>query len=72
MASDWLAKLGKRGFEVLIDSVVKRSVDEVVRDRVEPRLASIGNRLAGVETRLDVSDRLVKLEVEVATLKKER
>ncbi len=66
MASDWLAKLGKRGFEVLIDSVVKRSVD-VVRDRVEPRLASIENRLAGIETRLNVSDR-----VEVAALKSER
>ncbi len=72
MASDWLAKLGRKGFETLIDSVVKGSVDEVVRDRVEPRLASIESRLAAVETRLDVSDRLAKLEVEVAALKKEK
>ncbi len=71
MASDWLARLGKRGFEALIDNVVKGSVDGVVRDRVEPRLASVENRLAAIETRLDVSDRLAKLEVEVATLKKE-
>ncbi len=71
MATDWLAKLGKRGFEALIDSVVKRSVD-VVRDRGEPRLASIENRLAAVEIRLGVSDKLAKLEVEVATLKKEK
>ena len=70
MASDWLARLGRRGFESLVDSVVKHSVDEVVRDRVEPRLVSIENRLAAVETRLDVSDRIAKLEVEVASLKR--
>jgi hypothetical protein len=72
MASDWLGKLGRRGFEALVDNVVKHSVDVVVRDRVEPRLASIENRLAAVETRLDVSDRIAKLEAEVAALKKER
>jgi hypothetical protein len=72
MASDWLGKLGKRGLEALIDSVVRGSVDEVVRDRVEPRLVSIENRLAAMETRLDVSDRIAKLEVEVAALKKRR
>ncbi len=72
MATDWLAKLGKRGFEGLMDNAVKQSVDRVVRDRVEPRLASIENRLASIETRLDISDRLAKLEVEVATVKRER
>jgi len=72
LASDWLGRLGKRGFEALVDNVVKQAVDGVVRDRVEPRLVSIENRLAAVETRLDVSDRIAKLEVEVATLKKER
>ena len=71
MASDWLGKLGRRDFEALIDNVVKQSVDTVVRDRVEPRLVSIENRLAAVETRLDVSDRIARLEVEVATLKKQ-
>lgn len=69
MATDWLGRLGRRGFEALIDSVVKQSVDGAVRDRVEPRLVSIENRLAAIETRLDVSDRIAKLEVEVATLK---
>ena len=69
MATDWLGRLGRRGFEALVESVVKQSVDSVVRDRVEPRLVSIENRLAAVETRLDVADRIAKLEVEVATLK---
>ena len=76
MATDWLGRLGRRGFEALIDGVVRQSVVEVVKEKVEPRfvsienrLGSIENRLAAVETRLDVSDRLAKLEVEVATLK---
>jgi len=72
MAADWLARLGRRGFEELIDSVVEQSLARVVRDRVEPRLASVENRLAAIETRLNVSDRLSKLELEVASLKKER
>ena len=77
LATDWLGKLGRKGFETLIDNVVKQSVDGVVRERVDPkfvavenRLVSIENRLAAVETRLDVSDRIAKLEVEVASLKK--
>lgn len=70
MATDWLGRLGRRGFEALVDSVVKQSVEGVVRDRVEPRLVSIENRLAAVGTRLDVSDRIAKLEVEVAALKR--
>ena len=69
LATDWLGRLGRRGFEALVESVVKQSVDSVVRDRVEPRLVSIENRLAAVETRLDVADRIAKLEVEAATLK---
>ena len=69
MATDWLGRLGRRGFEALVESVVKLSVDSVVRDRVEPRLVSIENRLAAVETRLDVADRIAKLEVEAASLK---
>jgi hypothetical protein len=79
LASDWLGRLGRSGFEALVNNVVKRSVDEVVREKVEPRfvsldnrLSSIENRLAAVETRLDISDRIAKLEVEVASLKRGR
>ena len=68
--ADWLRRLGRRGFEALIDRVVRKSVDGAARDRVEHGLVSIENRLAAAETRLDVSDRIAKLEVGVATLKR--
>jgi hypothetical protein len=69
LAADWLTRLGKKGFEALVDDVVRESVDRGLRDRVEPRLASIENRLVAIETRLDVADRLSKLEAEVSALK---
>jgi len=69
MATDWLAKLGRKGFELLIADLVEKSVDKALRDRVEPRLLGIENRLAAIETRLDVADRLAKLEAEVTILK---
>ena len=72
MAADWLAKLGRKGFEVLVADVVEKSVEKALRDRVEPRLAGIENRLAAIETRLDVADRLAKLEAEVTVLKSTR
>jgi hypothetical protein len=52
LAADWLTRLGKKGFESLVDDVVQQSVDKSLRDRVEPRLASIENRLVAIETRL--------------------
>jgi len=72
MATDWLTRLGKKGFEALIDDVAQQSVDRGLRDRVEPKLASIENRLVAIETRLDVADRLSKLEAEVSALKASR
>jgi len=72
LAADWLTRLGKKGFEALVDDVVQQSVDRGLRDRVEPRLASIENRLVAIETRLDVADRLSKLEAEVSALKAAR
>jgi hypothetical protein len=52
MAADWLGKLGRKGFELLVADLVERSVDKALRDRVEPRLLGIENRLAAIETRL--------------------
>ena len=72
MPADWLTRLGKKGFESLIDDAVQQSVDRGLRDRVEPRLASIENRLVAIVTRLDVADRLSKLEAEVSALKASR
>lgn len=72
MAVDWLAKLGRKGFEALVSDTVGKSVDKALRDRVEPRLTGIESRLAAIETRLDVVDRLAKLEAEVAVLKSTR
>jgi hypothetical protein len=72
MAADWLTKLGRRGFELLVADLVERSVDKALRDRVEPRLLGIENRLAAIETRLDVADRLAKLEAELTVLKSTR
>ena len=72
MAADWLTRLGKKGFEVLVSEIVEKVVDKVLQNRVEPRLVSIENRLAAIETRLDVADRLAKLEAEVAMLKSSR
>jgi hypothetical protein len=83
MAADWLTRLGKRGFEALVDDVVRNSVEKSIQTRVEPRfsgledrmtgvenrLAGVENRLAGIESRLDVADRLAKLETEVGLLK---
>jgi len=67
-----LAKLGRKGFEVLVADVAEKSVEKALRDRVEPRLAGIENRLAAIETRLDIADRLAKLEAEVTVLKSSR
>jgi hypothetical protein len=79
LAADWLTRLGKKGFEALMDDIVQQSVDRGLRDRAEPRLASIENRLVAIEnrlvaieTRLDVADRLSKLEAEVSALKAAR
>ena len=72
MAADWLTKLGRRGFELLVADLVERSVDKPLRDRVEPRLLGIENRLAAIETRLHVADRLAKLEAELTVLKSTR
>jgi hypothetical protein len=72
LAADWLTRLGKKGFEVLVSEIVEKVVDKVLQNRVEPRLVSIENRLAAIETRLDVADRLAKLEAEVAMLKSSR
>ena len=69
MAVDWLTRLGRKGFETLVDDVVQQSVDRSLRDRVEPKLASIVTRLVAIETRLDVADMLSKLEAEVSALK---
>jgi hypothetical protein len=83
LAVDWLTKLGIKGFEALVSDIVGRAVDKALRDRVEPRLNGIENRLAAteseirgvrdrliaIETRFDVADRLAKLEAEVAVLK---
>lgn len=69
MAVDWLSKLGRKGFEALVNDVVEKAVDKALRDRVEPRLVGIENRLAAIETRLDVADRLARLEAEVAVLR---
>jgi hypothetical protein len=52
MAADWLAKLGRKGFELLVADAVEKSVEKALRDRVEPRLVGIENRLAAIETRL--------------------
>jgi len=72
MAADWLAKLGRKGFELLVADLVEKSVEKALRDRVEPRLVGIENRLAAIETRLDVADRLAKLEAELTILKSTR
>jgi hypothetical protein len=72
MAADWLTKLGRKGFELLVADLVERSVEKALRDRVEPRLVGIENRLAAIETRLDVADRLAKLEAELTVLKSTR
>jgi len=72
LAAEWLARLGRKGFETLLSDIVGRAIDKALRDRVEPRLAGIENRLAAIETRLDVADRLAKLEAEIAVLKSSR
>lgn len=72
MATEWFAKLGKKGFETLISDIVGKAVDKALRDRVEPRLTGMESRLAAIETRLDMADRLAKLEAEVAVLKSSR
>ncbi|MEM1994445.1 MAG: hypothetical protein QXW32_03070 [Nitrososphaerales archaeon] len=86
MAVDWLTRLGRKGFEALVNDIVEKAVDKALRDRVEPRLSGIENRLAaieseirgvrdrlaGMEIRLDVAERLTKLEAEVAALKSSR
>ena len=72
MAVDWLTRLGKKGFEALVSEIVGKVVDKALQNRVEPRLVGIENRLAAIETRLDVADRLAKLEAEVAMLKSSR
>jgi len=72
LAVDWLTRLGKKGFEALVSEIVGKVVDKALQNRVEPRLVGIENRLAAIETRLDVADRLAKLEAEVAMLKSSR
>ncbi len=72
MAADWLTRLGRKGFKTLVNDVVQQSVDRSLRDRIEPKLASIENRLVAIETRLNVADRLSKLEAEVSALKAAR
>ena len=67
-----MTRLGKKGFEALISEIVEKVVDKALQNRVEPRLVGIENRLAAIETRLDVADRLAKLEAEVAMLKSSR
>ena len=62
MAVDWLTRLGKKGFEALISEIVEKVVDKALQNRVEPRLVGIENRLAAIETRLDVADRLAMLK----------
>jgi hypothetical protein len=83
LAADWLTRLGRRGFEVLVDEAVAKSVDKAIQGKVDPRfsgledrltgvenrLGGIENRLVGIETRLEVADRLAKLEAEVGVLK---
>lgn len=53
MTAEWLAKLGRKGFETLISNIVEKAVDKALRDRVEPRLIGVENRLAAIETRLN-------------------
>jgi len=62
LAVDWLTRLGKKGFEALISEIVEKVVDKALQNRVEPRLVGIENRLAAIETRLDVADRLAMLK----------
>ncbi len=62
MATDWLGRLGRRRFEALIDNVVEGSLDRMVRDSIEPRFAVLENRLAAIETRLDVAARIAGLD----------
>jgi hypothetical protein len=72
MATDWSAKLERKGFELLVADLVEKSVERALCDRVEPQLLRIENRLAAMETRLDVADRLAKLEAKVTVLKSNR
>jgi len=72
LATEWFARLGRKGFETLIGDIVGKAVDKALRDRVEPRLVGIENRLAAIETRLNMADRLAKLEAEIAVLKSSR
>lgn len=58
MAADWLSRLGRKGFVALLSGVV----DKVLQNRIEPRLVGVENRLAAIESRLDVADRLANLE----------
>ena len=83
MATDWLIKLGRKGFEALVSDIMNRVMDRALGDRVEPRLAAIESRMSGLENtvkgldykvdgvieRLNVTERLVKLEAEMAVLK---
>jgi hypothetical protein len=58
MAADWFAKLGRKDFELLVAHLAERSFEKALRDRVEPRLVGIENRLAATGTRLEVADNL--------------
>ena len=69
MSVDWLTKLGKKGFESLLGSIVDEAVNKAIDRRVDPRFHAIETRLAAIEQRLDVADRLAKVEAELTVLK---
>lgn len=71
-AADLSTRLGKKGIDALVNSVVQQSVDRELSQKIEPRLESIESRLQAIETRLEVADRLSKLEAEVSALKASR
>ena len=62
MAVDWLTRLDKKGFEELVREIVEKVVDKALQNRVKPHPVGIENRLAAIETRLDVADRLAMLK----------
>lgn len=63
------SQLGKKGFQNLVDKAVKQSIDIELAAKLDPRLIALENRIAAVETRLEVAERLAKLEAEVSALK---
>lgn len=72
MSVDWLTKLGKTGFELLIRDSVEKAVDSKVEPRfkaIESELRALRNGQKALENRLaEVESRIVAVQTSIDTL----